>query len=43
LGEIKFEKNGGKKGGCGEVFVEPLGKVAIFLRLIENLRDVLGL
>jgi hypothetical protein len=44
LGEIQFEKMVGKRvGGGGEVFIEPLGGVAIFLRSVENIWDVLGL
>jgi hypothetical protein len=34
----------GKKGGGGEVFIEPLGGMrVIILRSVENLCDVLGL
>jgi hypothetical protein len=33
----------GKKGGLGEVLIEPSGGVAIFLRSVENLWDELGL
>jgi hypothetical protein len=41
---MQFEKNGGKnRGEGGEVFIEPLGGVAIFLRSVENLWTVLSL
>jgi hypothetical protein len=40
LGEIVFEKNGGKKEReKDEVHVESFGGVEIFLMSVENLRD----
>jgi hypothetical protein len=38
------EKNGRKKEGKeGEVYIEPLGGVVIFLRLVDNLWSVLSI
>jgi hypothetical protein len=43
LGEIQFEKNGGKtKWKGGKVFIEPLGGVEIFQGSVENPLRVLG-
>jgi hypothetical protein len=43
LGKIPFEKNGGKQlGEGGHVYIEYLGRVAIFLRSVENRWGVTG-
>ncbi len=44
MGEIQFEKKWlDRKGEGAKVFIEPLNGVAIFLRSVKNLWDVLGL
>ncbi len=43
MGEIQFEKNGGKtKWKGGKVFIEPLGRVEIISESVENPLRVLG-